>query len=153
MADSAAAEPRYYTEMADIVLTDRDPIARQVLAAVLVEADGINLVASVDSRQPVRTWPIHRATVVFLCIAPEDDLHDILSALSATCARVLVVKERFAPAVVFGGALRGEWVRRWSLRDLPEADGLPFLADVKETAPAFPRTSSTHVPVVTVNPR
>jgi hypothetical protein len=36
--------------MVDIVLADHDPIVRRVLAAVLVEADGIDLATFVDSR-------------------------------------------------------------------------------------------------------
>ena len=75
----------------DVVLADHDPISRYVLSSVLTQADSIDLVACVDSRQPVAGWPVHCATVVVLCLGPDDDFRDALATLVATGGQVVVV--------------------------------------------------------------
>ncbi|MFM9368786.1 LuxR C-terminal-related transcriptional regulator [Streptomyces sp. Da 82-17] len=59
---------RYEQERPDVcvLLADADPVARHVLAAALGGADGVTVLGTADSREPLHRWPLAGVQVVVL---------------------------------------------------------------------------------------
>ncbi|MDH2427983.1 LuxR C-terminal-related transcriptional regulator [Sphaerisporangium sp. TRM90804] len=99
-----------------VVLADGDPISRQVLGATLGAAANVRLMASMDSRTPVRDWPETHPDLAILVAGPQEDHLWMAQELVANEVSALLVgvdwtKHRLDAAFAFGvaGCLTKDW--------------------------------------------
>lgn len=102
-ADDHLAEPEVR-----VLLADPDPISRHVLGSALREA-GRFPVACVDSRHPLREWPLAGMNVAVLVVGPQEDPAATVRELTARKLRVLLLgvgwtRERLSAALAAGAA-------------------------------------------------
>ncbi|WP_328620078.1 response regulator transcription factor [Streptomyces sp. NBC_00354] len=74
-----------------VLIADPDPISRHVLASVLRGTCGLDVVDSLDSRQPPLQWPLNRVDVVVLAIGPREDPVPVIRELRGQDVPVLLM--------------------------------------------------------------
>lgn len=91
-----------------VLLADPDPISRHVLGSALREV-GRFPVDCVDSRRPLREWPLDGMNVAVLVVGPQEDLTPAVRELVARKLRVLLLgvgwtRERLSAALAAGAS-------------------------------------------------
>ncbi|GGZ04080.1 response regulator transcription factor [Streptomyces nitrosporeus] len=76
---------------ARILLADQDPISRHVLGGVVHRADRLQLVASVDIRQPLKDWPLDQVDVAVLGMGYNCEPASTVRELAACGIEVLLI--------------------------------------------------------------
>lgn len=78
--------PRIHT-----LVADHDPISRRVINGVLDSSDQIDVVACVDSHDPLPQWPLRQVDVAVLGLTPGDFLVDVVRELASRLIRVVLI--------------------------------------------------------------
>lgn len=73
------------------LVADHDPLSRRVLGDVLRRGDRLDVVACIDSHDPIEEWPLKQAKVVVLGANPDNHIVDIIRKLTARMVAVLLI--------------------------------------------------------------
>jgi two-component system, NarL family, nitrate/nitrite response regulator NarL len=90
-----------------VVLADDDPISQQVLAVALRRSERVNLVACVDSRRPVDSWPLDAADVAIVAVTCEDEewlIRTLVARLPVVLLGVRWTRARMSAAFAAGAS-------------------------------------------------
>ena len=73
------------------LLADHDPLSRRVLSDLLSESGELDVIARVDSHDPLEEWPLRQAEVVVLGVSPLEHLVDTVRELASRKVTVLLI--------------------------------------------------------------